>query len=27
LAPGSYELILSGPELEIHIQDLQVGTS
>lgn len=27
LAPGSYELILSGPEAEIHIQDLQVGTS
>jgi hypothetical protein len=27
LAPGSYELILSGPEIEIHIQDLQVGTS
>jgi hypothetical protein len=26
LAPGSYELILSGPEIEIHIQDLQVGT-
>jgi len=27
LAPGSYELILSGPEVEIHIQDLEVGTS
>jgi hypothetical protein len=27
LAPGSYELILSGPEIEIHIQDLRVGTS
>jgi hypothetical protein len=26
LAPGSYELILSGAELEIHIQELQVGT-
>ena len=26
LAPGSYELILSGPEIEIHIQELQVGT-
>ena len=26
LAPGSYELILSGPEIEIHIQDLRVGT-
>jgi len=25
LAPGSYELILSSPEVEIHIQDLQVG--
>ena len=27
LAPGSYDLILSGPEIEIHIQDLRVGTS
>lgn len=27
LAPGSYELILSGPEVEIHIQDLEIGTS
>jgi hypothetical protein len=27
LAPGSYELILSGPEVEIHIQDLVVGTA
>jgi hypothetical protein len=26
LAPGSYELILSGPEVEIHIQELQIGT-
>jgi hypothetical protein len=26
LAPGSYELILSGPEVEIHIQELQVGS-
>jgi hypothetical protein len=25
LTPGGYELILSGPELEIHIQELQVG--
>lgn len=25
LAPGSYELILSGPEAEIHIQELQIG--
>lgn len=25
LAPGHYELILSGPEVEIHIQDLEVG--
>ncbi|MDY6877282.1 MAG: hypothetical protein SWK90_13910 [Chloroflexota bacterium] len=25
LAPGSYELILCGPEVEIHIQELQVG--
>jgi hypothetical protein len=25
LSPGSYELILSGPELEIHIQELPVG--
>ena len=27
LTPGSYELILSGPEVEIHIQDLEIGTS
>ena len=27
LAPGSYELILSGPEIEIHIQEVRVGTS
>jgi hypothetical protein len=27
LAPGNYELILSGPEVEVHIQELQVGTS
>ena len=27
LVPTSYELILDGPEVEIHIQDLQVGTS
>jgi hypothetical protein len=27
LVAGRYELILSGPEIEIHIQDLQVGTS
>jgi hypothetical protein len=27
LAPGRYELILSGPEVEVHIQELQVGTS
>ena len=26
LDPGGYELILSGPELEFHIQDLAVGT-
>jgi hypothetical protein len=26
LAPGSYELILSGPEVEIHIQELEIGT-
>ena len=25
LAPGDYELILSGAEVEIHIQELQVG--
>lgn len=25
LAPGSYELILSSPEVEIHIQELQIG--
>ena len=25
VAPGNYELILSGPEVEIHIQELQVG--
>jgi hypothetical protein len=24
LAPGSYDLVLSGPELEIHAQDLEV---
>ena len=27
VSPGSYELILSGPEVEIHIQDLEVGRS
>jgi hypothetical protein len=27
VSPGSYELILGGPEVEIHIQDLEVGTS
>lgn len=27
LAPGSYELILSGPKVEVHIQELQIGTS
>ena len=27
VAPGSYELILSSPEVEIHIQDLQLETS
>jgi hypothetical protein len=26
LAPGSYELFLGGPEVEVHIQELQVGT-
>jgi hypothetical protein len=26
LVPGHYELILSGPDLEIHIQDVEVGT-
>ncbi len=25
LTPGRYELIVSGPELEIHIQELEVG--
>ena len=25
LPPGSYELILSGPEVEVHIRDLDVG--
>jgi hypothetical protein len=25
VSPGSYELILGGPEVEIHIQDLKVG--
>jgi len=25
LTPGHYELIVSGPELEIHIQELEVG--
>jgi hypothetical protein len=25
LEPGQYELILAGPEIEIHIQELQVG--
>lgn len=24
LAPGSYELLLSGPEIEVHIQDLTI---
>jgi hypothetical protein len=27
LAPGRYELILGGTEMEIHIQDLEIGTS
>jgi hypothetical protein len=27
LAPASYELMLSGPAIEVHIQDLKVGTS
>ena len=27
LTPASYELILSSPELEIHIQDLEIGTN
>jgi hypothetical protein len=27
LPPGSYELILSGPEVEMHIRDLDVGES
>ncbi|MEJ2560088.1 MAG: hypothetical protein P8186_28500, partial [Anaerolineae bacterium] len=27
LTAGRYELILGGPEVEIHIQDLEVGTS
>jgi hypothetical protein len=26
LMPGRYELILSGPEVEIHVQELDVGT-
>lgn len=26
LVPGRYELILSGPEVEIHIRELEVGT-
>lgn len=25
LDPGSYELILSGPHVEVHIQDLKIG--
>lgn len=25
LTPGSYELFLGGPEVEIHIQELQIG--
>jgi hypothetical protein len=25
LSPGTYELILAGPELEIHVQHIQVG--
>jgi hypothetical protein len=25
LDPGSYELILSGPRVEVHIQELQIG--
>ena len=27
LAPGSYDLILSGPDVEVHIRDLEVGGS
>jgi hypothetical protein len=27
LAPGAYELILVGPEAEIHFQELEIGTS
>jgi hypothetical protein len=27
LAPGGYELILSGPEVEVHIRDLDIGAS
>ncbi len=27
MAPGSYDLILSGPEIEVHIRDLDVGAS
>jgi hypothetical protein len=26
LAPGRYELSLSGPQIEIHIQDLEIGS-
>lgn len=26
LKPGRYDLTLSGPEIEIHIQDLEIGT-
>jgi hypothetical protein len=27
IASGSYELMLSGPEVDIHIQDLEIGTN
>jgi hypothetical protein len=27
LAPGSYELIFSGPEVEIHVPGLDIDTS
>ena len=25
LSPGTYELLLAGPDLEIHVQHIQVG--
>jgi hypothetical protein len=27
LKPGSYELIVTGPQIEVHVQELRVGTN